>query len=553
MRRLIPALAALSVLGAAPPALAADIDWAPPITNEFVLPYIGVDMATGTKPGDSFDFKNALHIHIRGEIAPGDAETFRNLITDKASEIFDPITGGVNMRPVVVSLDSDGGDFYEGLKLSDSIRGFATFVGKGDRCLSACAIAFLGGSERMLRGYPMWNARYVHTEGVVGFHAPFSSLSNTLMIPDGTPFSGTLGNQIATQFYAQAQDAINELTKRMGTWNIAPGFVFEMIGKKFQKDDDRPLGEQYLLINSYNRLDQTKTTVLADRAPNPANVDILGAINACEFLVFANTGRRVMTGPPVSSEAIPEHGLIRLWSRYSSFGYATEEGLKTSGNPRPRLKKVKIGPLTANVLLPAAGDDSYYLQAKLAGPGRVDCNVFRDADGQWYVKTYNIDIHDNDTFLTMNGTTATQRDVLDYKGPYPINDFTILGPDGVWNNFPAIEPSEELTPILAQFPDITGPSFDCTGKLDPAAEVICLIRPLGQLDGVLGKLYPRAVAKDAEGTKQSQRHWLKIRDRACRPGGIDTNDPLQFRSLIDCLTYFYEMRLRELDQIASAN
>ncbi|OOY16615.1 hypothetical protein BMI85_05965 [Thioclava sp. DLFJ4-1] len=538
MRRLIPALVLLGTLAFAPTAQAADIYWAPPITDEFVLPFGEEAFGDAIHAGDRFDFKDYLHIRIEGEIEPGDAEKFGEIVAERASEIFDQTTSlGANQKNVVVSLNSGGGDFYAGLKLSDQIVGFETYVGKGDQCLSACAIAFLGGAVRMARGAKEMPIRHIHSDAIVGFHAPFSSITSAIQVPDGTPFSKELSKLIANQFYAQAQDAINEITKRMSTWELAPDFVFAMIGKKYRQNDTRPLAEQYLLLNTVAALKATKTTLIADRAPFPAQIGLSGAFEACSYVVFENTEKYWFAQPLKSA--------IGGLANYPETGPFAPKDRQTSEGPLPRVSKELVG--FAQLLLPPAGEDVFYFEGSVPGIGRMDCTAFRKSEGRWYVQSFSPAIH------SPYFPEYRRREILDYDTPYPINDYTILGPDGVWNNFPAIEPSEGVAPILAQFPDTTGPSFDCTGKLDPAAEVICLIRPLGQLDGVLGKLYGQAVAKDAEGTKQSQRHWLKIRDRACRPGGIDTNDPLQFRSLIDCLTYFYEMRLGELDQIAQAN
>ncbi|OOY24123.1 hypothetical protein BMI91_08620 [Thioclava sediminum] len=537
MRRLIPALALLSTLTFAPTSQAADIYWAPPITDEFVLPFGEEAFGDAIHAGDSFDFKDYLHIRIEGEIETGDAEKFSEVVAEHASEIFNQSQSlGVNEKNVVVSLNSEGGDFYAGLKLSDQIVGFETYVGKGDQCLSACAIAFLGGSVRMARGAKEMPIRHIHSEAVVGFHAPFSSITSAIQVSDGTPFSKELSKLIANQFYAQAQDAINEITKRMSAWELAPDFVFAMIGKKYRQDDERPLAEQYLLLNNVAALKATKTTLVADRMTYPAQIGLLGAFNACTYVVFENTGGEAWFDAPWDSVA---HGSYDV----PPTGALIPTNVKRSGGPLPRLEVDGY----SRTFLPPEGDDVYFFQNMMLRTGRMDCTVFRKPDGDWYVQTYSPDIH------SPNFPEDRRREILDYNAPYPISNFTILGPYSVWNNFPAIEPAEWIARILNKFPDVTGPSFDCTGKLDPAAEVICLIRPLGQLDGLLGKLYGQAVERDAKATKQSQRGWLSVRDRACRPGLIDTNDPLQFRNLIDCLTFFYEKRLEQLDQIAQAN
>jgi hypothetical protein len=95
-------------------------------------------------------------IFVAGELHPGD------------SEIFARVASGFS-RAVVV-FNSPGGAALEGIALGRNIRGhgFATAVFPGHACLSACALAFLGGSVRFLdRG------------ATVGFHAVFTEANGT--------------------------------------------------------------------------------------------------------------------------------------------------------------------------------------------------------------------------------------------------------------------------------------------------------------------------------------------------------------------------------------
>lgn len=552
MRTLIQYFVAF--LAFAQPSHAADIYWAPPIADSFVVPFPVANIGEGLRPGDTFSFGNYLHIRIDGPIVPGDVERFGALVGEKRDEIFDTLSGGVNMTDVVVSLNSDGGDLYEGLKLSDAIGGFATYVGKDDRCLSACAIAFLGGRVRVLRGYPEWPARYVHTAGTVGFHAPFSSLSNNITIPEGMPFTGALGNQIANQFYAQAQDAINEITRRMEDWGLAADFVFAMIGKKYREGDDRPLSEQFLLINSYTRLEQTGTTLIADSVRLPREIGVIAAHRACDYVVNANTGRFWISQVPIFSAEYAETGPIgeRPILKVTD-GFAVEFGdLVTSGGPTPTLRTRLSSMNDLQMLLPPDGNDSFYFGGLVPGPGRMDCTVFKGSDGAWYVQSYSPEMHGTNKYVAMDGYSTTIRDLLDDDHPYQVNNYAVLGPDGVWNNFPPLPQVEFSAPILARFPDVVGPSFDCSGALDPSAEVICRVNLLAHMDGVLGEIYGQALPRGGDALRAAQRHWLKARDRACRSGGVDTSDPLQDRSLIDCLVHFYDIRLRELDHVLSS-
>lgn len=89
-----------------------------------------------------------------------------------------------DQRKIVAVLDSDGGDFNAGIELAALFQelAIATDVRAGARCLSACAIAFLGGSrqpENTNRNRakaelpPKVPDRSISVDAKVGFHAPF--------------------------------------------------------------------------------------------------------------------------------------------------------------------------------------------------------------------------------------------------------------------------------------------------------------------------------------------------------------------------------------------
>lgn len=78
----------------------------------------------------------------------------------------------------IVSLDSEGGAYYEGLKLAILFRNqkIQTIVERGSVCISACAIAFMGGA---LTGDEaiVFSARSISAGGQLGFHAPFLDIA----------------------------------------------------------------------------------------------------------------------------------------------------------------------------------------------------------------------------------------------------------------------------------------------------------------------------------------------------------------------------------------
>jgi hypothetical protein len=113
-------------------------------------------MALG-KPGEGAVF-------IDGDIGYADRELFLSKIA--------PFSAGV------VILNSDGGNAYAGIEIGKTIRmrGFKTWVPSGSRCASACAIAWLGGTRRLMGS----TAR-------IGFHSVYT-------LESGTPVESGSGN-----------------------------------------------------------------------------------------------------------------------------------------------------------------------------------------------------------------------------------------------------------------------------------------------------------------------------------------------------------------------
>lgn len=103
-------------------------------------------------------------IALTGKITPGDATRLSRAVTGEDSWI--------------VVLDSPGGDYKEGLALAELFkqRKIRTVVRNGMRCLSACAIAFLGGSALGEEGTEPF-ARSIGQTSRLGFHAPFIDLA----------------------------------------------------------------------------------------------------------------------------------------------------------------------------------------------------------------------------------------------------------------------------------------------------------------------------------------------------------------------------------------
>lgn len=114
------------------------------------------------------------HIAFEGEVEKGDAAKLRAMITrfcpDASDCEFDNTTA-------ILSLDSDGGSFVAGIELAETLRALqvATVVESNNACLSACALAFLGGSGfHVTGGIGTYVDRFMEPDARVGFHSPFT-------------------------------------------------------------------------------------------------------------------------------------------------------------------------------------------------------------------------------------------------------------------------------------------------------------------------------------------------------------------------------------------
>ncbi len=115
-------------------------------------------------------------LRITGRFEQGDGDKLRVMLVGLKGKAA-KMTG----QPLATAeLSSSGGDLLEGMKVGYLFREFevATLVRKGDICLSACALAFLGGTASRLPPTPI-PSRTIEIGGQVGFHD--STLDSTVV------------------------------------------------------------------------------------------------------------------------------------------------------------------------------------------------------------------------------------------------------------------------------------------------------------------------------------------------------------------------------------
>lgn len=200
MARFARLLAAL-VLGTAAPAMAADLT---------LVSYRFSDEAP------------VPHLHLSGQLDKEDATAIPARFAELTS-----CSGGLcwqEMGPrAVVTLDSPGGNYTAGVALADFFRSeaIATYIDTGDSCLSACALAFLGGSAFWpTGGIGTYIDRRVAPGGRLGFHSPYFTLETA----EQAVRSGQLGALLdGTRL------AIADIVETLSRYNVSQTVLHEII------------------------------------------------------------------------------------------------------------------------------------------------------------------------------------------------------------------------------------------------------------------------------------------------------------------------------------
>jgi hypothetical protein len=103
---------------------------------------------------------------LEGDIEPGDLEKLKLL------------HGSPNSKdctfPRILLNSPVGGNFEEGVALAEYFlhHGISTAVASGSTCHSACALAFMGGTQ-FDQDYGPFSSRHLHVNGRLSFHAPY--------------------------------------------------------------------------------------------------------------------------------------------------------------------------------------------------------------------------------------------------------------------------------------------------------------------------------------------------------------------------------------------
>ncbi|WP_289298789.1 hypothetical protein [uncultured Reyranella sp.] len=161
-------------------------------------------------------------LRITGRLEQGDGDKLRLMLAGLKSKT----TRIANQPLATAELSSSGGDLLEGLKVGYLFREFevATIVRKGDICLSACAMAFLGGtaSRQSPTALP---SRVIEIGGQVGFH---NFTLDATVVQSETKGDTTAG--IARGF-GLGRAGASALIRYAADLGVDPGFIAQLLAR----------------------------------------------------------------------------------------------------------------------------------------------------------------------------------------------------------------------------------------------------------------------------------------------------------------------------------
>lgn len=219
----------------------------------------------GPAPAATIDIETSViddepvsFITIEGEIEFGDEARFADL--------------AIGLPHGIVLLNSPGGNVHAGIEIGKAIRlkGFGTAVAGGHHCASACALAWLGGIQRMMS-----------SDSAVGFHAVYlDSDPDRLADSVGNALVGAYLNSIGLA--PQAIAYITEAQPREMRW-----LSFE---------DARAVGIEVISLDPPEALAEPGSTLPGGRIDDWASsgewIQIYSRQSLAEAIDMASTYRR---------------------------------------------------------------------------------------------------------------------------------------------------------------------------------------------------------------------------------------------------------------------
>lgn len=165
-------------------------------------------------------------LRLTGMIESGDAERLRELL-DKLRELVPQRPG---MPLATIELSSVGGDLSEGVRIGELLKNYrvVAVVRKQDLCLSACALALLGGNTVRTGGAYPFDCN-VEVGGKVAFHNFFLDRSHLRRLTSDDPIASRL------QGFADGRSGAAMLIKYAADMGLPPSFAANLMARPVEE------------------------------------------------------------------------------------------------------------------------------------------------------------------------------------------------------------------------------------------------------------------------------------------------------------------------------
>lgn len=201
-------------------------------------------------------------LSLTGEIVAGDAARLREVLESRYAMEHDD-------RNPALCLDGPGGSLDEGVKIAELLgqHAAATVLPAGAECLSACAVAFMGGSFAWYEY--RFNLRVMHPTARLGFHAP------ALNIADGAYDAGavTQAFDVAVNAIARITGDLDEIYVSSSANKFPRSLLAQMLVHR---------GEDYLWVDTVEKAGGWDIWVSTDGQPVLDDARLIQACKAAE-------------------------------------------------------------------------------------------------------------------------------------------------------------------------------------------------------------------------------------------------------------------------------
>lgn len=296
-------------------------------------------------------------IRLTGVIEQGDSAKLRRILTRLKTQD----RGAAPDQPMATAeLSSLGGDVLEGMKIGTLLREFMvpTVVRRGDQCLSACAFAFLGGTEpNAASGYRV--SRSLEPGADLAFH-------NISLNREG--LRSATSEAAVVESFNVARHGVSAIVKYGNDMGVPAAFVANLLAQR---------SEQLLYVSTAG--DLADLEVCPTEYVGPELTGERQAVNICNNGM--NWSHAAAAGQVRSMMAndVRLHLLTHVHRNLETLDVAQRYAAQLKAIIESRDRTLVVSTYAAlrssGVPLPELGASSFVVNGYTAGPYRMECVV----------------------------------------------------------------------------------------------------------------------------------------------------------------------------------